>query len=309
MLGAMDVPAAAAGPWIALGAVLGVLLLLAAAAIAVRLRSSSPPPAASTPVDRPRDDLADFLDHPPGTPGARDHDGDGWAALTPAAPPVGPAAPAPAGPGSRPGTALAALAVAALLLVGAAAALAAASRSPEPAARETPAPPAATATADPSGTPDREEVAARLAFEGVVLEEHAVGVTAAYPELELTTDAGRTVARLRLPAVNCLAASAPPQASDPGCRAARTEYAELSGPDLRVVRDGDDLTVSGRFATEFRPPGGGPQPTGRSYDAVVTVAPTGGERDGWSPAEARLQWGDQDAVTRADGPANVLRAG
>lgn len=310
MLGGMDVPAAAAGPWIVLGAVLGILLLLAAGALAVRLRTRTPPPAAPAGVDRPRDDLADFLAHPPGTPGARDDDGDGWASLAPAAPPARPGGSPPVPAGSRPGPVPAALAVAALLLVGAAAALAT-SRSPEPAAAEqSPAARETPATGEPSeAARGPEEVAARLSFGGVVLEEHAVGVTAAYPELELTSDAGRTVARLRLPAANCLAASAPPQAADPGCRGARTEYAELSAPDLRVVRDGDGLTLSGRFATELRPPGADAQPTGRSYDVVVTVVPTGEQRDGWSPAEGRLQWGDQVAPTRADGPANVLHAG
>ena len=53
----------------------------------------------------------------------------------------------------------------------------------------------------------------------------------------------------------------------------------LRTPALRVVRDGDDLTLSGRFATELRPPGADAQPTGRSYDVVVTVAAAGEEPD------------------------------
>lgn len=289
MLGAMDVPAAAAGPWIALGAVLGILLLLVAGAVALRLRTRAPAPPPHD--DEPRDDLADFLASPPGTPGARDDAGDGWAALAPAPPPPppGPVGSAPV----RPGPLLTAFAVAALLLVGTAAALAAASR-PAATGEQPPAaaPPAAPGTSSAPPAPD--ELTARLSFAGVVLEEHAVGLTAAYPELELALRGGRGELRLELPAVNCLAAAAPPAPGDPACRAARTEHAELSTPGLRVERDGDDVTVSGRFATRLRPPGGGEEPTGRSYDVAVTL--TGGE-----PARATLVWDGEVVPPRAGG--------
>ena len=308
MLGAMDVPAAAAGPWIALGAVLGALLLLAAGAMVLRLRTPAPSePAAPPPAAEPRDDLADFLAHPPGTRGEPTHDGDGWVPLAPPPPTARSEEPAavPAAPG--PAGALAGLAIGALLLVGIAAALAAAQRSPAAA----PDPPAASpspTTAAPSGG-SGDGVAARLAFGGVVLEEHAVGITAAYPELELgVDDEGRDVARLRLPAVNCLAVAAPPEPGDPGCRAARTEYAELTAPALRVARDGDRLTLSGRFATSLRPPGAAAEPTGRSYEVVVTVAATGGEDAGWRTAQGELRWDDQRTATREDGQPSVLRA-
>lgn len=296
MLGGMDVPAVAAGPWIALGAALGMLLLLAAGAVALRLRTRVPAGTtdAVPPAGQPRDDLADFLARPPGTPGtpgAPEAPGEGWAVLAPVAPAR--AEPVPAPSGSRPGTALAALAVVALLLVGVAAALAAAARSPEPAPAAAPATTPAPAPPDAPAAPGDEEVTARLAFGGVVLEEHAVGVTVAYPELELTSDDGRTVARLRLPAANCLAATAPPQPGDPGCREARTEYAELATPDLDVVRDGDELVVSGRFATELHPPGGAAEPTGRSYDVSVTLGAPGGGR-----SDAVLTWGDRLVRTR-----------
>ncbi|SDE25999.1 hypothetical protein SAMN05660485_00361 [Blastococcus fimeti] len=302
MLGGMDVPAVAAGPWIALGAALGMLLLLAAGAVALWLRSPVPPPGTAEVVvpGQPRDDLADFLARPPGTPGAPEVPDEGWAVLAPVAPAR---EAAPATPGGRPGTALAALAVVALLLVGVAAALAAAARSPEPASVAAPAeepadPPAASgdeevAFGDEEVAFGDEEVTVRLSFGGVVLEEHAVGVTVGYPELELTSDDGRTVARLRLPAANCLAATAPPRPGDPGCREARTEYAELASPDLDVVRDGDELTVSGRFATELHPPGGAAEPTGRSYDVSVTLGAPG---DGGS--EPELTWGDRLVPTR-----------
>lgn len=308
MLGAMDVPAAAAGPWIALGAVLGILLLLAVGATVLRLRAPSTPPAPPRPAAAPRDDLADFLASPPGTGDrpADDDRGDVWAPLGPL--PVDPAGPRgnpPPAPGARPGTVLAGLAVLALLLVGVAAALAASARSPEPAPDATGGAPAATPAPPPGG---RDEIAARLAFGGVVLEEHAVGITAAYPELELSVDdAGRTVAQLRLPTANCLAASAPPEAGAPGCRAGRTEYAELAAPDLRVVRDGDRLSVSGRFPTYLRSPGAPVERTGRSYELSATVDTTGEERAGWRIAEGELRWEDQRTSTRTDGPPSVLR--
>lgn len=278
MLGAMDVPAGAAGPWIVLGAVLGILLLVAAAAVALRLRARTPAGAAddAPPAAPPRDDLAEFLARPPGTPGAPEPTGDGWAVLAPAAHPA-PQEPARPAPGGGPGATLAALAVVALLLVGVAAALAAAARSPEPATAAAPAP---RPTPSPSSTPTppaADEVDVRLAFGGVVLEEHAVGLTVAHPELELTSDGEGTVARLRLPAANCLAAAAPPDPGDPACRETRTEFAELSTPDLEVTRDGDELTVSGRFATEFRPAGGGVEPTGRSYDVVIGLGDRGAD--------------------------------
>ena len=312
MLSAMDVPATAAGPWIVLGAVLGALLLLAAGAVVLRLRSAAPPgPATPPPADAPRDDLADFLAHPPGTRDLPADDGDGWVPLAPPAP-VRREEPAPLPAGTGPAGALAGLAVGALLLVGIAAALAAAQRSPA-AAPEAPSASTSPSSAAPSNGADEgrseEGVVARLAFGGVVLEEHAVGITATYPELELgVDDEGRDVARLRLPAVNCLAVAAPPEPGDPGCRDARTEYAELTAPELRVERDGDRLTVSGRFATSRRSPGTAAEPTGRSYEVAVTVAAAGDEDAGWRTAEGELRWDDQRTGTREDGQPSVLRA-
>jgi hypothetical protein len=315
MLGAMDVPAAAAGPWIALGAVLGILLLLAVAAGVLRWRSRPPaaPPAGPLPAETPRDDLAAFLDSPPGTPGAPDDDREGWAPL--AAPPPAPAAegsPAPAAPGPRPGTVVAALALVAVLLLGAAAALAVAARSDEPpastAAPSDPPAPGSPAPA-PEASPGPDGIAARLAFEGVVLQEHAVGITAAHPELELTVTGDRGVAHLSLPAVNCLATAAPPAAGDPACRAARGEFADLASPELRVDREGDEVTVSGRFATYRRPPGGVPEETGRSYDVSVTVTLPDDEGSGWVPTEGTLLWDGRATAMRTDGPASVVRRG
>ena len=309
MLGAMDVPAAAAGPWIALGAVLGALLLVAAGAAVLRLRSPAPTePPAAPPAAGPRDDLADFLAHPPGTRGEPAHDGDGWVPLAPPAPPARREEPAPLPAGPGPAGTIAGLAIGALLLVGLAAALAAAQRSPTSAPDAPVASPSPTSAAPSPGSGDG--AVARLAFGGVVLEEHAVGITAAYPELELgVDDEGRDVARLRLPAVNCLAVAAPPEPGDPGCRVARTEYADLTAPALRVERDGDRLTVAGRFATSLRSPGAAPEATGRSYEVAVSVAAAGGEDAGWRPAEGELRWDGQRTVTREDGEPSVLRAG
>jgi hypothetical protein len=306
MLTGMDVPAPAAGPWVALGAVLGALLLLAAGAAFLRLRSSSPPePAAPPPVDGPRDDLADFLAHPPGTRGAPADDDAGWVPLAMPAPPLRREEPAPLPSGTDPAGTLAGLAVGALLLVGIAAALAAAHRAPA-AVEDAPAASPSRPSAAPSG--GREEgVVARLAFGGVVLEEHAVGITAAYPELEVgVDDEGRDVARLRLPAVNCLAVAAPPEPGDPGCRAARTEYAELTSPALRVERDGDRLSVSGRFATSRRSPGAAAEPTGRSYEVAVSVVAADDGEAGWRTADGELRWDDQRTGTREDGVPSVL---
>jgi hypothetical protein len=318
MPAAMDVPAAAAGPWIVLGAVLGALLLLAAGTVVLRLRSPAPPePATPPPGDAPRDDLADFLAHPPGTRSVPADDGDGWVPLAAPTAPARREEPAPLPAGTGPAGALAGLAVGALLLVGIAAALAAAQRSPAaapdaPSASTSPSSAAPWDEAEEGGSGEsgsEEGVVARLAFGGVVLEEHAVGITAAYPQLELGVDEeGRDVARLRLPAVNCLAAAAPPAPGDPGCRAARTEYADLTAPALRVDRDGDRLTVSGRFATSLRSPGAAAEPTGRSYEVAVTVAASGAEDAGWRTAEGELRWDDQRTATREDGAPSVLRA-
>jgi len=249
----------------------------------------------------------DFLAHPPGTRGVPADDGDGWVPLAPPAPPVRREEPAPLPAATGPAGTLAGLAVGALLLVGIAAALAAGQRSPA-AAPDAPSASTSPSSAAPTGGSE-EAVVARLAFGGVVLEEHAVGITAAYPELELGVDEeGRDVARLRLPAVNCLAVAAPPEPGDPGCRAARTEYAELTAPELRVERDGDRLTVSGRFATWLRSPGSAAEPTGRSYAVAVTVSAAGEEDAGWRPAEGELRWDDQRTGTREDGEPSVLRA-
>ncbi|TKJ16713.1 hypothetical protein [Blastococcus sp. CCUG 61487] len=296
----MDVPASAVGPWLALGAALGILLVLVVGAAVRRLRlpdRTGPGAGAASPAGG-HDDLPGFLEHPPGTPGAPRGNGEGWTSLAPPAPAaraVRERAPAAASPGRV----IAAFAVAAVLLIGVAAALAAA-RTPERVASSGP-----PASAPDAAEPARGTVSARLAFTGVVLEEHAVGITAGYPELELTADGHDATARLVLPTANCLAAEPPPAAEDARCRAGRTEYADLDAPELRVQREGDRWRVSGTFTTRLRPPGGATEPTGRSYEVVVTVAPDGEPGSGWVPADARLEWGDQHAAGREG--ASVVR--
>ncbi len=116
---------------------------------------------------------------------------------------------------------------------------------------------------------------AQLRFGGIVLEERAVGVTVTYPELTLDTDADGPVASVELPTWNCLAVEAPEDPAEAGCVPGRTEYAELDSPELSVTADGDGLRIEGDFATTTRPTGSDPEPTGRSYDLVVTVDPDG----------------------------------
>ncbi|RBY86553.1 hypothetical protein DQ241_13665 [Blastococcus sp. TF02A-30] len=300
MLGGMDLPAAAAGPWLALGAVLGIALLVAGWALARALRSRTRDSAGAAP-SAPPDDLAEFLEHPPGTAPAGSREA-GWVSLAPAGPPAPAEQPAR---GARPATVLAALALAVLVVVGVAAAVAAGTGTPA----ADPAPSGRPSTGAPStGADDGTE--ARLAFEGIVLEEHAVGVTVAHPELELTTEDGRAVARLRLPTANCLTTRAPATPGDPACREARTEHAELTAPDLRVEREGDRLLVSGRFATTVRPAGTAPRPSGRVLELTVTVEAAGDEdADGWVPATGELRVGDQLASTREEESLSALRLG
>jgi hypothetical protein len=304
MLGAMDIPGAAAGtetaPWLVLGASLGVLLVvLAGLAAALLLRRRNPVrPDQGAPADDARDDLPGFLESPPGSgtgPAAR---AEGWAALTA---PAAPAAPPVAPPRGRRDAVvvLTTMAVTALLLVGAAAAVAAASgpdgrhRSPRDDA------PAA-----------RDAAAARLTFGGVVLEPRAVGVTAAYPVVEVTTNGDRSWAHVEFPTFNCLTAEAPVDPVAAGCTRSVPEYADLESPDLAVEREGDDLRVSGRFPTEVRPNGSAPEPTGRAYDLRISVRPVEGPAGrGWQPAEGVLELGTERAVTLDEPGVSVFRSG
>ena len=321
MLVGMDIPVTAAGPWIALGVVLGVLLIGLAGLGVALLRRDRPGnrPADAGPRDEPphddpaEDDLARFLEHPPGTGGERRTPTDGWVTLTPSHPapvrvPEGVGDPRARPSGTR--AVLAAMTVTALLLVGAAAAVAAGAG---PEHRSPIAGQATTSAAPTTGWPlDPGAVEARLSFGGVVLEPHAVGVTATYAALRLTGEPGRRRAHVELPTWNCLAAEAPADPAAAGCRRSVPESADLAEPDLEVTETSGGLRIAGRFATVTHPLGSSAERTGRTYELVVTVVPGNRPEHGWLPADAVLRLGPQRTeATGTDAAAgvNVLRYG
>jgi hypothetical protein len=312
MLIRMDIPVAA-GPWLVLGLVLGILLPALAALGALGLRRRSPrapaPPATAPPATAApsagfgEDDLPAFLEAPPGSSGPPAARREGWTTLgsAPAAEPAAEAAPPPERTGSN--GVLIAMAVAALLLVGAAAAV------------------AATRTHDADGLPEHggnrtaerstrapgpAEVSARLTFEGVVLERHAVGVTVAYPRVRLTGGGGTAVAEIELPTFNCLLAEAPADPVAAGCTRSVTEYAEVTAPALSVHADDTGIRLSGRFPTELRPNGSPPVATGRVYELAVRAAARDGSRgEGPEPAEGVLELGADQVGTSDEGPNEI----
>jgi hypothetical protein len=321
MLGAMDIPAAAATsvvPWLVLGVVLGMVLMLGiglAAALALRRAAAAAhaePPAAPPPPVGPgyrEDDLPGFLESPPGSSGGPDEPEVGWAPLgavtrpEPVAPPEPVAAPEPRRRRDTV-TVLGVMTLGSLLLVGAAAAVAATSRSPETTSRTAVEP-------DPTPPPlGRDGVAARLTFDGVILEQRAVGVTATYPVLEVTANGDGAVAHVEFPTFNCLADQAPADPVAAGCFRSVTEYSDLTSPGLVVTRDGEGLRISGRFPTYLRPNGTPPVSTGRGYELLVTVAPADGRPSGgWQPADGVLHLGPDQAETTRDPGISVLRSG
>jgi hypothetical protein len=298
MLTGMDIPAAAAGPWIVLGVVLGVLLLSAAvlaASLVLRDRTPRAGTEASPCAGDDDDDLPGFLESPPGSAGAASGPVQGWAVLTaPSAPPA--AAPAPRSRWDTAGV-LAALALVGALLVGVAAALAVASRSEH----------VATPSGRAAPEPAADHLAVRLTFDGVILERRTVGVTATYPHVRLESDGEQTVAHVGLPTFNCLTAEAPDDPIAAGCTPAGTEYADLATPALTVRREDGRVQISGRFETYLRPNGTPPVSTGRAYELAMTAEPVGETRPGtWLPAAGELRLGD-DAAAATGGPDDRLR--
>lgn len=294
----MDIPAA---PWLALGVVLGVALVVLAGlvtALHLRRRSSGAVAVATPEATVDQDDLPGFLESPPGSLPAEPP--AGWAPLA-AAPgaPVRTEGPPPVVRSRRDRiVVLGAMAATALLLLGATAGVAAVSgsggrhRTPSVAA-----PPSAAGTA------------ARLTFGGVVLEPRAVGVTATYPVVELSSDGDRPRAHVEFPTYNCLAGDAPADPVAAGCIASVTEYADLAAPDLAVRKDGAGFRITGRFPTELHPNGSAPAPTGRVYDLRITVAPSrGAARDGWRPARGVLELGPGRTTTVDEPGLNLPRA-
>jgi hypothetical protein len=265
-------------------------VILAGLATALVLRRRSDP----APDDPGGDDLPGFLESPPGS--ATPATSAGWAALAP--PSVRPEpAPRPRRDVRLP---VLAMAVTALLLLGAAAIAASAARRDD-----RPAP--ASASAAPRTAAG---AAARLTFGGVVLEPRAVGVTATYPLVEVSSKGDATVARVEFPTFNCLTGDAPADPVAAGCARAGTEYAELRSPDLVVRSHGGVLQLAGRFPTELHPNGGAPAATGRSYELRITVSPVGGAaKDGWRPVRGTLVLGPGRATTVDRPGLNVLRAG
>jgi hypothetical protein len=289
MLDTMDIAGAAApaAPWITVGVLLAVAALLLAglgAALVVRRRAvwadRSAPPS-----DHLDDDLPGFLESPPGTGAAASAVGAHVALATP------PAAPAPPERRRVPTAVLAAVAALAvvLLVVAVVVALDSTADSPDRDGR----------AGRPGGAgPAAPSPELRMTFAGLVLEERAVGVTAAYPELELTADGNGPVARLTLPTWNCLAAEAPDDPAAAGCVPSRTEYAELRPPDVDVdvTATGNGLRVAGTFPTETRPAGRAPEPTRRSYRIEVTATADGDPGSGLpAPATGALTLGNREA--------------
>ena len=294
MLIGMDIRAAtstAVGPWIALSIVLGLAaLLLAGLAVALFDRSRRAPLVSA---EEGQDDLPGFLEAPPGTPSAGSATSGGFVAL--AAPPA-PPPPAPE-PSRRP---LAVIAAGAAVLVAAAAVLVAVWAPSSSADR-----PHRADRHPASPSRPARDAQARMTFTGVVLEERAVGVTVTYPEVEVTRNSDGAVARLTLPTWNCMAAEAPDDPADAGCVRGRTEYAELSGPDLELSRADGTVRFSGDFATSTHPTGSAPEATGRTYAIAVEMTPDAALRSGrWTHATGVLELADR----RAESIVGEMRA-
>ena len=319
----MDIPAAAAAPWLVLGLALGIALAVLAGLVVLLSRrrataagrhEQSPTVAALSPGGYTEDDLPGFLESPPGSGSGAPRPRGGWPALS-AAPLPRSGAPSPPSSSGATSTAgvLGAMSLAALVLIAAAAAVAVAQEAgtTRPAAEEdaraaapqadrpspAPAPPSGAGDlADASVPPGDDGAAAELAFEGVVLERRAVGVTATYPVVEVSWNGDRAVAHVELPTFNCLRDQAPEDPVAAGCSRSVTEYADLAADDLEVRRDGDALVVTGAFPTYLRPNGTAPVWTGRRYELLITAEP---ERrgPGWRPASGVLELGEDSAPT------------
>jgi hypothetical protein len=150
-------------------------------------------------------------------------------------------------------------------------------------------------------------VAASVTFEGVVLEQRAVGLTVTYPSLSLTTDGRRSLAHVRLPTFNCLTAEPPADPVAAGCARSLTEYADLGDPQLQVSRTGDRIDVVGLFPTYTRPNGSAPAHTGRAYQLTAAITADGSASDGWAPAAGVVRIGLDSAPTTPDPGVNVLQ--
>lgn len=335
MLGPMDI--SQAGPWIPPWVLLVVVMALVLTAVGAllllrRRKGRRRLPAGGDdgpagPLPYRDDDLAAFLESPPGTAGSPAPPPGGWPALA-----GGPgAAPSPApdvapepftGRGRNRALVLGALALIALLIV--ATVLALAQRPPGPdrdrirqtvdlpavPAAPTPGQPGAGELADASVRPGREGGAARLEFGGLVLEQRAVGITATYPVVEATWSGQQGVAHVRLPTFNCLTATAPEDPVAAGCVPTVREYGDLPSPALTITGNDGTVQLSGRFPTYVRPNGTPPGWTGRVYELRVRAAPVDGEpAEGWVRAEGEIRLGSGRAATLDSADVTVLRRG
>jgi hypothetical protein len=302
------------------------------------------PPVPGAPRVLEVDDLPGFLEHPPGSPAPAPATAATTPTAAATAPggratPAQPARQAGAGAGRHSPADLSArstllsmvVAAAVLVLVAVVIALVgggddqpdgAPASSPSPAAvDDTTSSPARTppttepvsddvqagALAARSVEPGDEGMAARATFGTVLLERRAVGVTVTRPGLTVSSDGKRALAHVLLPTFNCLVPDPPPDPEAAGCARGATEYAELTGPDLRLSRDGARLELAGLAATYTRPPAGPATYTGRSYRLRATLAADGPERDGSTPARGVLELGAHSAPTTGGPDANVLQ--
>lgn len=271
MLGPMPTASSAAATWqvpvVVVLVVAGALLIAGALAVAARADGPVPRPSSWRPFSD--DDLPRFAAAPPGS----------------AAPAPGPGAAARPAPGAR--TAVLAVAgIVSLLAAGAVTIAVATDAAPRP-----------TASA---ATPET----AQLSFGGVVLEQRAVGVTVTYPHVTIRAGSGGTAAHVTLPTFNCFADAPPADPLAAGCVRSLEEFADLTTPELSVVRETTGaLRLSGRFATYVRPNGSPPEYTGRAYAITVTARPSGSAAAG----EFRLD-GGRTTTASGDG-VSELRAG
>jgi hypothetical protein len=319
MLPAMTIPGAAAGLLLAAGLALGVLLALLVPP--ARARHGSRPATPPSPA-LPDDDLPGFLAAPPGSEGRRAVPRSGWAVLSPSPePPPAPTTPPPLR--ARPLALSAGLAALVLLAASVAVIATAGTRRPAPAEHDAarnaaPLPLPAVPTAPRPGSPGagalaaadlpaaRSGVRADLTFSGIVLERRAIGVTAAYPHVRVSDEAGAALAHVELVTFNCLADAAPPDPVAAGCSRVVPEYAELTSPALQVTRSGaGGLALRGRFPTYVRPNGTPAAWTGEVYELRIEVSPRTTARPGTDvPATGLLQLGSDRAPATA---LSVLR--
>jgi hypothetical protein len=145
-----------------------------------------------------------------------------------------------------------------------------------------------------------------LSFDGVVLEQQAVGVTMTRPTADLSTDGRRAVLHLRLPTWNCLAPDVPDDPAAAGCVPSVTEFGDLTTLAASPSPDGTSMQLRGRVPTYTRPNGSGPTSTGRVYAVTLTLTPGRRLAPGRYVAEGTLTLGSGRAHTDGDPTRNVL---